>query len=82
MGGKHNRAPSAQRERNLHACDRFVINIDTKWTTHAPLAAAAADGGGAADDDRASWRGAPWTCGDRAPARDIAIRRLPAVARS
>ena len=39
-----------ERERNLHACDAFVVNVDTKWSTHGPF-----------DDDRATWRGADWT---------------------
>ena len=39
-----------ERERNLHACDAFVVNVDTKWSTHGPFA-----------DDRATWRGADWT---------------------
>ncbi len=48
----------AERERNLHACDAFVVNVDTKWATHAPMPAPGADGAEAA---RAGWRGAPWT---------------------
>ena len=39
-----------ERERNLHACDAFVVNVDTKWSTHGPF-----------DADRATWRGADWT---------------------
>ena len=39
-----------ERERNLHACDAFVVNVDTKWSTHGPFG-----------DDRATWRGADWT---------------------
>ena len=39
-----------ERERNLHACDAFVVNVDTKWSTHGPF-----------EDDRATWRGADWT---------------------
>jgi len=34
-----------ERERNLHACDAFVVNVDTKWSTHGPF-----------DADRATWR--------------------------
>ena len=34
-----------ERERNLHACDAFVVNVDTKWSTHGPF-----------EDDRATWR--------------------------
>ena len=39
-----------ERERNLHACDAFVVNVDTMWSTHGPF-----------DADRATWRGADWT---------------------
>ena len=34
-----------ERERNLHACDAFVVNVDTKWSTHGPF-----------EDDRATCR--------------------------
>ncbi len=44
-----------ERERNLFHNARFVVNVDTKWTTHAPLSADPAK--------RAAWRGAPWTDG-------------------
>lgn len=37
-------------ERNLFHNERFIINIDTKWTTHAPTT-----------DDRNTWYGATWT---------------------
>ena len=43
-----------ERERNLHDCDGphggFVVNVDTKWTTHGPFS-----------DARDAWRGAAWT---------------------
>eukprot|EP00629_Pelagomonadales_sp_RCC1024_P000694 CAMPEP_0119280932 /NCGR_PEP_ID=MMETSP1329-20130426/23681_1 /TAXON_ID=114041 /ORGANISM="Genus nov. species nov., Strain RCC1024" /LENGTH=309 /DNA_ID=CAMNT_0007281533 /DNA_START=204 /DNA_END=1129 /DNA_ORIENTATION=+ len=39
-----------ERERNLVDDAAFVINVDTKWTSHGDFAS-----------DRASWRGAPWT---------------------
>ena len=44
-----------ERERNLFHNSRFVINVDTKWTTHADLSADPAV--------RATWRCAPWTDG-------------------
>ena len=37
-------------ERNLFHNERFIINIDTKWTTHVQPT-----------DDRKSWYGATWT---------------------
>ncbi|KAJ1455427.1 HIT-like domain-containing protein [Pelagophyceae sp. CCMP2097] len=40
----------SEKERNLFACDDFIINIDTKWKTHANCST-----------PRAEWRGAPWT---------------------
>ena len=39
-----------ERERNLYDCDDFVINVDTKWTTHGPF-----------DADKTTWPAAPWT---------------------
>ena len=39
-----------ERERHRHAIDAFVVNVDTKWSTHGPF-----------DADRATWRGADWT---------------------
>lgn len=42
-----------ERDRNLFACDDFIINVDTKWQTHAPLSEN--------DADRAQWYGQPWT---------------------
>jgi m7GpppX diphosphatase len=42
-----------ERERNLFANDRFIINVDTKWKTHGPLTEDATV--------RVGWCGAPWT---------------------
>ena len=42
-------------ERNLFHNDRFVINVDTKWTTHPQMTTD--------DRVRASWHGQQWTDG-------------------
>ena len=53
-------ALESERERNLFAPDdaadarrAFIVNVDTKWSTHAPLSADAAV--------RSAWKGAAWT---------------------
>lgn len=60
-------ALEAERERNLHDSADFVVNVDTKWTTH-----------GAFDGDRAAWVGADWTSGLYllAIAKDAALTSL------
>ena len=42
-----------ERERNLFANERFIINVDTKWKTHGLLSVD--------DSVRSTWRGAQWT---------------------
>ena len=39
-----------ERERNLVNADAFIVNVDTKWTTHGDFSSA-----------RGTWRGAAWT---------------------
>lgn len=38
-----------EKERNLHAGEDFVVNVDTKWATHGPF-----------DSNSETWRGADW----------------------
>lgn len=40
-----------ERERNLFNSEAFVVNVDTKWTSHAPMTEG---------QDRTQWRGAHW----------------------
>jgi len=42
-----------ERDRNLFGNDDFIINVDTKWTTHAALSEDPAV--------RAQWKASPWT---------------------
>ena len=49
-----------ERERNLFSCDDFIINVDTKWRTHAPFPAAteSRDSGNGDGDGAAAAAGA------------------------
>jgi len=60
-------ALETERDRNLFASPDFIINVDTKWSTHATLT----------EDPsvRATWRGADWVDGLYL----LAISRSPAM---
>jgi m7GpppX diphosphatase len=66
-----------EKERNLFASEQFIINVDTKWATHAPFPPADATPEEVAAC-RAAWHGAEWANGLYllAIARDPALRSL------